>query len=124
MEARVIMSPMLAATSRASAPKRRWAAEVIQRLYDLGANFKAPLLDVRCMHKRITNDPLYQLIKHQVRDVTQRDIEEFRRKADALQKGQSIAALKVEEEAQSDGSKTSATASPRDSNVSNSSESR
>ena len=72
---------------------------MIQRLYDLGANFKPPLLAVRCMHERI-KDPLYQLIKHQVRDVTQRDIEEFRRKADALQKGQSIAAVKVEEEAQ------------------------
>merc|ERR1719515_307932 len=135
-----MMSPMLAATSWAeqsstasTRPRAKaWAAEVIRSLYDLGANFKIPTRDHpewqgvpaygESIVQRVIQDPLYQFIKHQIRDVTQQDIEEFR-KAEAPQNEQSIAAAEVEVDAQSDGSKTSATASPGASNVSNSSQS-
>jgi hypothetical protein len=106
MEGTVWMTPMLAATSRpardekttcrpfavacsASRDEKTWAAQVIRRLYDLGADFKAfrmqqssPSLDALIqtygMHVMITRDPLYQLVKYQIRDVKQRDVEERR----------------------------------------------
>jgi hypothetical protein len=92
MEARVMMSPMLAATSWAeqsstasTRPRAKaWAAEVIRSLYDLGANFKIPTQNHpewqgvpaygESIYKRVIQDPLYQFIKHQIRDVTQQDI--------------------------------------------------
>ena len=73
-------SPMLAATggvdhgrrgaAKEQLARKAWAAQIIRRLYGLGADFKAH--DGRAedsMQTRVTKDPLHQLIKNQIRDV-------------------------------------------------------
>ena len=93
---RVRITPMLAATS--SLQPRQKMEQGIRRLYELGADFKtSPADDKKFMHDRLIRDPLYQLIKHQIRDVKQRDIEEFR-KAGACR----TTAVLVETDAQSE----------------------
>ena len=88
--AKVWMSPMLAATGgvehgrRGSAPqqfaRKSWAAQVIRQLYGLGADFKTH--DGRAdesMQSMATKDPFYQLIKYQIRDVTDQVVDERRK---------------------------------------------
>jgi hypothetical protein len=93
MEGRIWMTPMLAATSRQArgsfgfglSPKRSeqpksWAAQVIRSLHTLGADLKSVVgQENEFLHVRVSQDPLYQLIKYEVLDVKQREIDEHRK---------------------------------------------
>ena len=93
LKGEVFMTPMFAATSletrntfsqRADCSRRydkTWAAQVIRCLFDLGSDFK-PLAtpENEGLHVMVAWDPLYQLIKYQIRDVKQRDIEDYTKK--------------------------------------------
>jgi len=74
-ETGVMMTPMLAATSN----QRGRIERFIRHLYELGADFKSfPADDARSMHERVIRDPLYQLIKYQIRDVQPHHIKAYR----------------------------------------------
>jgi hypothetical protein len=70
---RVPITPMLAATKRGERAKT-WAAKVIRRLYELGVDFRSCATQTAGMQEMVLQDPMYQLIKYQIRAVTQAEI--------------------------------------------------
>merc|ERR1719161_948168 len=108
---------MLAATSRpfreekmcgdltVAKPSSRGARtrQVVQRLYDLGADFRAfgmqesrpgldALIGAHGMQVMVSRDPLYQLMKYEIRDVKQWDVEAHRAALRAEQAAAHVAA--------------------------------